>query len=143
MAFWLGSGSCHGPRAVPSSSISSSTSMPVCFSRAWCELLDTAARHRGSCVSGQREVRGMGPGVRGQGDFLPALPSKAAEPAFSCELTCECFALPRRCPRPVYDENLRVSYSKTCLSLLLLVFFCCFRSSLRLCSSAWRAGKLL
>lgn len=64
----------------------------------------------------------MGPGVRGQGDFLPALPSKAAEPAFSCDLTCECFALPRRCPSPVYDENLRVSYSKTRLSLLLLHF---------------------
>lgn len=47
------------------------TSMPVCFSRAWCELLDTAARHTGSCVSGQREVKGMGAGVRGWGDFLP------------------------------------------------------------------------
>ena len=45
----------------------------------------------------------MGGGVRGGGDFLPAPQSTAAEPAFSCVVTRRCFALPRRCPSPVYD----------------------------------------
>lgn len=79
------------------------TSMPVCFSRAWYELLDTAARHTGSCVSGQREVKGMGQGFRVGETSSLAPQSKAAEPAFSCVLTRKCFVLPRRYPSPVYE----------------------------------------